>query len=162
MTPLPAFPLVGWRLDPARFATTWASGEGAYLFGGRWNGRGVRAVYAAIDPATAILEVAVHKGFGALDRVPHVLTSFVLDVGERPQVVEPSDVLDRGWLHPGVPSAGQKAFGEALLRAHGAFVAPSVVSQRSWNVVFLGSAGLQSLRSQEPFVLDPRLHGSET
>src|ERR1700679_4047133 len=60
MTPLPASlgggALMAWRLDQAIFATTWDSGEGAYLVGGRWNSRGVRAVYCSIDPAIAILE----------------------------------------------------------------------------------------------------------
>ena len=59
MTPLPApldgSALVAWRLDQARHAATWDSGEGAHLVGGRWNTRGVRAVYCSIDPATAIL-----------------------------------------------------------------------------------------------------------
>ena len=79
MTPLPG-PLGGsevlaWRLDTAVHAQSWDSGEGGFIAGGRWNSRGVRAVYCAVDPATAILEVAVHKGFPALDTVPHVLTA---------------------------------------------------------------------------------------
>jgi RES domain-containing protein len=77
MTPLPAplggSELVAWRLDQPTFATAWDIGEGAYRSGGRWNSKGVRAVYCSIDPATAILEVAVHKGFKALDTVAHVL-----------------------------------------------------------------------------------------
>ena len=55
-----------WRLDQRQHAPTWHSGEGAYRVGGRWNSSGVRAVYTALDPATAILEVAVHKGFKAM------------------------------------------------------------------------------------------------
>jgi hypothetical protein len=35
-------------------------------------------VYYPIDPATAFLEVAVHKGFRALDTVPHSISSNVL------------------------------------------------------------------------------------
>ena len=84
MTPLPPAlggpaDLVAWRLDSLRFAESWDSGEGAFQAGGRWNSRGVRAVYCALDPATAILEVAVHKGFRVLDTVPHVLTALTLD-----------------------------------------------------------------------------------
>ncbi|MEA2728512.1 MAG: hypothetical protein QOF70_2987, partial [Acetobacteraceae bacterium] len=60
---------MAWRLDQQGFAATWDSGEGAYRLGGRWNTKGVRAVYCSVDPATAILEVAVHKGFRALDTV---------------------------------------------------------------------------------------------
>src|SRR5271156_739107 len=87
MTPLPpplgSGALILWRLDQVKFAPTWDSGEGSYLAGGRWSSRGVRAVYAALDPATAILEVAVHKTFKALDTVPHVLTAArIVDPGQ--------------------------------------------------------------------------------
>ena len=52
--------LVAWRLDLNEYRETWDSGEGSYRFGGRWSVSGVRAVYCSTDPATAILEVAVH------------------------------------------------------------------------------------------------------
>ncbi|GEP05016.1 RES family NAD+ phosphorylase [Methylobacterium oxalidis] len=164
MTPLPSLlggtDLVAWRLDQAAFAPTWDSGEGAYRVGGRWNGRGVRAVYCALDPATAILEVAVHKGFRALDTVPHVLTAVRITQAERVHVVEPADVPNPNWLRPGIPGAGQQAFGDALLAHHGFVVVPSAVSTRSWNLIFVAgtAAGGYALRSQERFALDTRLH----
>jgi RES domain-containing protein len=34
-------------------------GEGARLYGGRWNSPGVRVAYAADSPALAVLEVLV-------------------------------------------------------------------------------------------------------
>ena len=96
MTPLPP-PLggsefVAWRLDQAKFAATWDSGEGARRVGGRWNSRGIRAVYCCLDPATAILEVAVHKGFRALDIVPHVLTALTIVEPATVHVVVPASV----------------------------------------------------------------------
>lgn len=49
-----------WRLvKSGRAASAW-DGEGAFLFGGRWNSRGVRAVYASSTLALALLEVLVH------------------------------------------------------------------------------------------------------
>ncbi len=164
MTPLPAplggGELVAWRLDHAAFAPTWDSGEGAYRVGGRWNGEGVRAVYCAIDPATAILEVAVHKGFKALDTVPHVLTALTITDPSGAHVVTPADVPNPNWLRPGIPSAGQQAFGDALLAAHKFVVIPSAVSTHSWNLIFVGAAaaGAYALRGQERFALDTRLH----
>jgi RES domain-containing protein len=164
VTPLPpplgSGALVFWRLDQAKFATTWDSGEGSYLAGGRWSSRGVRAVYAALDPATAILEVAVHTGFRTLDMVPHVLTSAqIVDPG-RVHVVRPEDVPNPNWLRPGAVSAGQQAFGDALLRVHPFVFVPSVVSGYSWNVVFDPAIALERFRplAQEPFALDTRLH----
>jgi RES domain-containing protein len=164
VTPLPP-PLgsggfVFWRLDQAKFALGWASGEGSYLAGGRWSSRGVRAVYAALDPATAILEVAVHKGFRTLDTVRHILTSARIANATAVHVVQPSDVPNSNWLHPGAVSAGQQAFGDGLLRAQVFVLIPSVVSVHSWNVIFSPGAAEDQYDSvvQEPFALDPRLH----
>jgi len=164
VTPLPgAFgdaDLIGWRLDDARHAPTWNSGEGAFRVGGRWNSKGVRAVYAAADPATAILEVAVHKGFRVLDTVPHVLTQFRIHDPSAVVIVQPSDVPNPNWLRPSAPSAGQQAFGDALLQASPFVLIPSVVSTYSWNILFDATlaGGKYDLISQEPFALDPRLH----
>jgi RES domain-containing protein len=166
VTPLPSplggSELVAWRVDQSAYAATWDSGEGAYLSGGRWNGRGVRTVYCSIDPATAIVEVAVHKGFKALDTVPHVLTSVTVVEPASVHVVEPASIPNPNWLRPGIPGAGQQAFGDALLARHKFILIPSAVSNHSWNLVFVGAiaAGAYALRSQERFALDTRLHPS--
>ena len=162
MTPLPPpvgpGGLVGWRLDAAVFWNTWDSGEGAYRFGGRWNRKGKRIVYAALDPATAILEVAVHKGFTVLDTVQHVLTSFHVEEPADVHVVQPSDVPNPNWLRPGLPSAGQQAFGDDLLAKHKLVLIPSAVSAHSWNLLLAvpGAGGVYSLSAQEQFGRDTR------
>ena len=160
--PLGSGGLVLWRLDQARFSAAWDSGAGSYLAGGRWNSRGVRAVYAALDPATAILEVAVHKTFEALDRVPHVLTWATIPEARKVHVVNGSDVPNPDWLRPGAIGAGQQAFGDTLLQAHAFTLIPSVVSSHSWNVMFdpVVAKGLYAAVEQEAFVLDPRLRAA--
>jgi RES domain-containing protein len=138
--------LVAWRLDQAIHAPTWDSGEGAYRVGGRWNSKGTRAVYCSLDPATAILEVAVHKGFRALDTVAHRMTAAVIaDIGDV-HIIDPETV----------------AFGDDLLRRHRFVAIPSAVSPHSWNLIFLAGAapGAYSLKFQEGFALDTRLHPS--
>jgi RES domain-containing protein len=164
VTPLPAplgsTELVAWRLDQAKYRSLWDSGEGAYRVGGRWNSRGVRAVYCSIDPATAILEVAVHKGFRALDTIEHVLTAVTIKDLADVHVVDPASVPNSNWLRPGIPSAGQQMFGDVLLDQHTFMLVPSVVSTHSWNLVFVSpaAAGAYALRLQEVFALDTRLH----
>ena len=164
MTPLSAAlggnELVAWRLDAAVHASTWASGEGAFLFGGRWNSKGVRAVYCSIDPTTAILEVAVHKGFPVLDTIAHVLTAVTIADPAGVHVVDPTSLPNPNWLRPGIPGAGQQRHGNALLSAHRFIVVPSAVSVHSWNLIFIAAnaAGAYDVRSQEPFALDTRLH----
>jgi RES domain-containing protein len=164
MTPLPAAlgggsRLIVWRLDQQKHAATWDSGEGAFQAGGRWNSARNRAVYCALDPATAILEVAVHKGFRTLDTMPFVLTAIgIADVTEV-HVVKPDAVANANWLRPGVPSANQQAFGDDLLGRYRFVVIPSAVSVHSWNLIFnpLNARGFYTLEFQERFALDPRL-----
>jgi RES domain-containing protein len=167
LTPLPpplgGTELVAWRLDQATFRASWDSGEGAWRVGGRWNSRGVRAVYCSIDPATAILEVAVHKGFKALDTVAHVLTAVTIADPAGVHVVDPAAIPNANWLRPGIPGAGQQEFGDGLLGAHKFVLIPSAVSSHSWNLVFVGpkAAGAYAIRMQEDFALDTRLHPSQ-
>lgn len=165
MTTLSAAPgggagLVVWRLDQRRHAASWDSGEGAFREGGRWNSKGVHAVYCSLDAATAILEVAVHKGFKVLDTVPHVITAATIVDIEEVHVVKSNAVPNPNWLRPGSPSAGQQAFGDELLRNHRFVAIPSAVSTHSWNLIFdpTKAADFYSLDLQEPFALDTRLH----
>ncbi|WP_316368938.1 RES family NAD+ phosphorylase [Candidatus Thiodiazotropha sp. CDECU1] len=57
--------LSGWRIAAPEFASSpdeMMSGEGAYLFGGRWNSKGVRVVYLGSSLAQAAMELLIHLG----------------------------------------------------------------------------------------------------
>ena len=114
---------------------------------------------ASIDPATAILEVAVHKGFKALDTVPHVLTAVTITPSASVHVIDPSSVPNSNWLRPGIPNPGQQSWGDALLANHTFVLIPSIVSTHSWNLIFVSTLAAGSYSStQKAFALDPRLH----
>jgi RES domain-containing protein len=49
-----------WRICRRRYAAESASGEGARLYGGRWNSRGVRVVYTSTSLALAAIETFVN------------------------------------------------------------------------------------------------------
>ncbi|TCZ64809.1 hypothetical protein [Roseicella aquatilis] len=81
--------------------------------------------------------------------------AFILDpaaVG----IVDPGDVPNPDWLRPGIPGAGQQAFGDALLAGH-PFVA---VPTYGWSLIFdpARASGRYRLRAQHRFALDTRLH----
>jgi RES domain-containing protein len=153
-------PAIGWRVDYADHIDTWDSAIGAEKQGGRWNPVGFAVVYASLDPSTAILEVAVHKGFRVLDTVAHVLTAFeVLDPHDV-FIVRAEDVPNPSWLVPGTPGAGQQSFGEKLLQSHPFAAIPSAVSKHSWNLLFnpKRAAGKYKVLLQERLGIDTRLH----
>ncbi|HET8828300.1 MAG TPA: RES family NAD+ phosphorylase [Pelobium sp.] len=54
-----------YRLGACNFSEN-LSGEGAKIYGGRWNSEGVPAVYFASSRALAVLEVLVHLPTGLL------------------------------------------------------------------------------------------------
>jgi len=157
-------PLLLWRLDAEEHRRTWDSGEGARLGGGRWNSKGVPAIYASVDPATAILEVAVHKGFRILDAQPFVLTEAAVNDVADVRVVRPEDVPNPNWLVPGSPGEGQQSYGDELLRTAPFVLIPSAVSRHSWNLIFnpAVAVGRYAVRAQERFALDTRLDPAYT
>lgn len=163
MTPLPP-PLgggefVAWRLVNAQFAETWDSGEGSFIYGGRWSSRERRVLYCSLDPSTTILEMAVHFGLDLLATIPHVLISLRVRQPADVLVIGPDDIPDPDWMTPEKPKHAQQAFGDALLAEHPLVAIPSVVSRNSWNLLISIPPGPEAyeLRSLEPFVLDSRL-----
>lgn len=168
MTPLPAQLLKGlkaktfvtWRLERTEHFPSWEKGIGAEKAGGRWSPRGRAVIYTSLDPATTILEVAVHKGFATLDVVPHKLLSIEILKPLRVHVVQPSVIPNPRWLVSGSISVSQQEFGAQLLDHHPLVLIPSVVSTRSWNLLIdvHSAKGLFQLHSHEVFGLDPRLN----
>lgn len=52
--------MTGWRIVPEEQVARAFDGEGARLYGGRWNSPGVALVYASEHQSLAALEVRVH------------------------------------------------------------------------------------------------------
>jgi len=170
LTPLPAALLPGgkpksfiaWRLERTAYAPTWDKGIGAEKVGGRWSPKGLPAIYASLDPATTILEVAVHAGFKTLDTVAHTLIEIEIEIlnPKEVHIVQPKDVPNPNWLRPGSVGAGQQSFGKELLLKHPFVLVPCVISTHSWNLLINPdlAAGKFKEHSNEAFALDTRLH----
>jgi len=68
-----------YRITQEQYADD-LSGNGAKLFGGRWNSEGHPALYAASGRALALLETLAHTPAKMLDAKPYILvTIFVPD-----------------------------------------------------------------------------------
>jgi RES domain-containing protein len=128
-------------------------GEGARLWGGRWNSAGMPMVYAAATPSLAVLEVLVHLDLPA-ELLPDDLRMLKIEV--------PDDVAL--FRLESVPSddascidAGDRFLtaGEALM-----MLVRSVVVPQEWNALINvrhPDMARVAVREEEPFRLDPRL-----
>lgn len=102
------------------------SGEGARRAGGRWNERGIRALYAGSSTSLALLEILAHVE----DRrdLPEAYAVTVIEVANPP--------TERIPLLPGDRRACQTV-GSDMLRGGEilGFWVPSVIVPREWNLV---------------------------
>lgn len=95
--------MIVWRICKASRAKTAFDGEGARLFPGRWNDKGVAVVYCAGSLALACLEVFVHLD---PDDLPDDLVSIRVEVPDSLAVeeIDPTK-LPRSWRKvPGPPA----------------------------------------------------------
>lgn len=136
-----------WRLCRAAF--TDLSGEGARLFGGRWNSPGRPLVYMAETAALAILEVRVH-----LDVPLELLVGdyVLVEIG-----LPDLDIESVAQL-PSDPTG----FGDAWLAEARTSVlrVPSVIVPESANLLLNPrhpAAHAASVTRTRPFQFDPRL-----
>lgn len=99
-----------YRLVTEIFATD-LSGEGARLFGGRWNHKGVPCVYAVSSRAMAVLEFAVNID---AHNMPKHLQLVTIDVDEKSMTIIKNSELPKEWASYPATSA-TKDFGSDLL-----------------------------------------------
>ncbi|WBQ19097.1 RES family NAD+ phosphorylase [Sphingobium yanoikuyae] len=128
-------------------------GEGARLWGGRWNSAGRPMVYAAATPSLAVLEVLVHLDVPP-ELLPDDLRLLTIEVpdGASIQRLDPSPTDDDTCLEAG--NLFLKTCKHLVMQVR------SVVVPQEWNalinVLHPEMAGVTIIRN-EPFQIDPRL-----
>jgi RES domain-containing protein len=151
---------VAWRIVHRRFAKIAFTGEGARLYGGRWNSQGHLVIYAAQSQSLATLEILVHLDSEGL------LRHFVaIPVTIPPHLIERlcASALPKHWRTYPAPRSLQ-ALGDAwLARASSPVLqVPSVVIPSESNFLLNPAhPHFRKLRLGKPlpFLLDPRLSG---
>lgn len=151
--------MITYRLAEARHARTAQdalSGEGAFLFGGRWNPPGYRVAYATEHLSLAVLEILVHTQ----DRKK--LLDYRLITLEIPGTL--ISALDEDTLPTGWQGALEvtREHGRVWLEAGRsvAFLVPSVIIPGEHNVLINPlHPDFAQLEPSEPvsFRFDPRL-----
>jgi RES domain-containing protein len=122
-----------WRIVKKRFAERAFDGEGARLFGGRWNSPGVPVIYVSSTRALAVLEMAVH-----LDRAA-LLSSFVLvpcEFNERLMTQVTAPQLPRQWRrNPPLPDLARVGDGWVRSAASAVLAVPSAIIPEEVNLL---------------------------
>ena len=146
-----------WRLVTARFAESAFSGDGACLYGGRWNRKGVPVVYTSGSQALAVLEMLVQD-----DRLRAAYVMIPATIPEEVAIEHVTvDALPAGWRALG-ESRRLRALGTAWARRLSSAVlsVPSAVIpdernyllnplQEEFSAIAIGEA--------REFITDPRL-----
>jgi RES domain-containing protein len=147
-----------WRIVLDREAATAFSGEGAWRYGGRWNSRNVRIVYASEHQSTAALEVFVHnKPFNPNERY----NAFRLEWPDSLTEGFPAEKLPANWrVDP--PPIETREIGDrwARERRSAVLALPSVISPDDTNFVLNPEhRDFKRIRIHPPidYDFDPRL-----
>ncbi|WP_346236286.1 RES family NAD+ phosphorylase [Niabella insulamsoli] len=101
-----------YRVSKTKYAAD-LKGEGARLWGGRWNHRMVGCLYTSESRALAILEYTVNI---SLDDIPRALSLVTIDIPDQKIMVLKESALPGDWKSIPAPSS-TKDFGSDLLLA---------------------------------------------
>jgi RES domain-containing protein len=147
-----------WRICRRRFAADEATGEGARLYGGRWNSRGVRVVYASTSLALAAIETFVNLE-------PNLQPKDLVSIeGELPDKlhIPPLDlkILPAAWYRKRDES--RRRFGDEWIIAGRtvALLVPSAAVLGEWNLLLNPShPDFRQIKFDQPlrFQFDARL-----
>jgi RES domain-containing protein len=137
------------------------SGEGARLFGQRWNPPGFEAIYCGTSFAVCLVEILVHANRRSPPSAARCVEAIVPDDVSR-EVLDPTTLP--GWDDLHDTSVAQE-FGRQWLEGgqSALLVVPSVVTGgRDTNVVLNPNhrdASRIAVGAEQPIVLDTRLFG---
>jgi RES domain-containing protein len=147
-----------WRILKTRFAADAFRGEGARLYGGRWNSTGVAMVYTASSVSLATLELLVHLDSSTI--LPSYSICPVDFDDSLMEVVDPA-VLPLDWQQSPPPTSLQVIGDEWISRLSSVVLrVPSAVIA-SENNYLINPAHKDfkklSIGNMKPFSFDSRL-----
>ena len=148
--------IIAWRIVKSNHAKTAFSGEGARIYGGRWNHKGTSLVYLGGSLALASLELFVHLGKAGAN-LPFV--SFRVEIPKK--LIADLPNLPRNWRQQPPPRSTKDA-GTAWADQgkRPVLKVPSVLVPREHNYMLNvrhPNFGKIAIDSPEPFSFDPRM-----
>jgi RES domain-containing protein len=114
-----------YRITPQEYAND-LSGNGAKLFGGRWNSEGVRALYCSSSRALALLEILVHANYKTLGNRVYKVLEIEIPLKKYPKIE--LNILSDNWNNDFIQSETIDIGNEFLIQKKGlALEVPSAV-----------------------------------
>lgn len=148
-----------YRIGKTRYATD-LSGEGARLYGGRWNHKLTACIYTSESRALAVLEYTVNVN---IEAIPRSLSITVIEIPSSSIFTITENKLPGNWKESPAPAA-TKDFGTQLLKAAKTAIIkiPSAIISQECNYL-LNPAHINSkafkIVEVSDFVYDVRIKG---
>jgi RES domain-containing protein len=121
-----------YRIARTQYAND-MTGEGARLFGGRWNHKSVPCIYCSESKALALLEYTVNVN---IEEIPRALSIVTLEIPDAHIRVILQDDLPGNWKESPAP-VSTKDYGSKLLNSlsDAVFKIPSTIIADEYNLV---------------------------
>ncbi len=103
-----------YRITQEKYADD-LSGNGARIFGGRWNSEGLFAIYTSSSRSLALLETLAHTPAKMLSERNYVLVSLFIPETIKPEVLDKNKLTTR-WNAPDARPLTKK-LGDKFLRS---------------------------------------------
>jgi len=146
--------IISYRVVKEKYLDSAFDGEGARLYGGRWNSKGVSVVYTSDSPALCSLEIFVHLPSYTLlaDFVymavifdsEWVMDALLIDGWDERPISKVSQTIGDQWIKEGL---------SAVLRI------PSVIMPDGHNyLININNPGFKKIKigKPQPLTFDPR------
>jgi RES domain-containing protein len=147
-----------YRLCRQKYAND-LSGRGAELSGGRWNGKGIAALYTSSSRALCAIEIIVHVPAGIVPQDYYMVTIELPDNA----AIKTLSIRDlpENWNRNPISALSQR-IGDTFFAERKALVlkAPSAIIKDEWNYIINPAHkdfGKVKILSAEPFTFDLRL-----
>ncbi len=123
-----------YRIAQEKYATD-LSGNGAKLYGGRWNSEGIFALYTSSSRSLALLETLAHTNAALLAEKIYLLVTLSIPTSLKPEIIA-LDKLPRDWDSRDQLTGTQRA-GDLFLQKQKSLLlaVPSVLMPEEFNYV---------------------------
>ena len=124
--------MIVYRISKTKYAND-LTGEGARLYGGRWNNKLTPCIYTAETRALALLEYTVNVN---VDEIPRALSIVTLQIPDKNLVELTESILPGDWKDAPAPSSTRQLGTRILNEGKTAVIKiPSVIIPGEFNYI---------------------------